>query len=778
MSRWRRVPAGLGAALLLLLTTVGGVAGAVPLPERAARAARATAGHVPDAAGRPDGPDPHVTPGPDRALVTVTDVSPFVTGPGTTVTITGTVTAPRDRALRGARLRVVRGPSGLTRHDAVAAWARQTGPARGSTVARAGLPTVEAAGSTGFSVQVPSGRVGSSLPFAAIPISIEVVPREAGGPVGVLRTFLAWQARKEYVPLEIATVLPVTLPPDPALFSGPEDARIRAWRAAIGPGSRVRDLLDGSAGHEVTLAVDPSVFGPSAVGASAPTAPTPGPTGSEPATTGPPADGSALPTAPAPGAAPPSTPGSTAAPTPTPAPTIAGRVVAGLGDEVAEALKDRTVWALPYADADLAAAAAIDPSNAIIRGLVDRSAIVGSRLGRPVRADVVLPADGLAPPAREQALLTLLQGTRVGRPAGIVVNSAAISRTAAYTPSARRVSAAGTRLLGWDPTLSALLPAGPDAGVAARQRFLAETLALLWERPGTERSVLVLGARTLNPDPVGLGDLLDAIDAAPWLIPVRADTLLVDSGSDVATRVETPAGPVAPAAPKPTLTGPRLQRMATERDTLHEVATVLRDGPSFEAAYQEVLDELASTRWRWDRAGWTRLEASVTADVKAATSAIRVVPRSFNFLAEQGTLTLTVENGLGYAVADIRLVLTPTNPRMQIIAQPGPIRIGAASKTSVKVAVRAVAAGQADIRAALTTADGTPIGRPAVIPVTANPLDRTIYWAVGILAALVLIAGVARSLLRGTSRLEQIGNPPDPDTDSHGQQHGSRGRST
>jgi hypothetical protein len=281
---------------------------------------------------------------------------------------------------------------------------------------------------------------------------------------------------------------------------------------------------------------------------------------------------------------------------------------------------------------------------------------------------------------------------------------------------------------------------------------------------------------------LALRDLLSGIDSAPWLTPVAADSLLVDSGDDIATRAGTPAKPVASSAPKPTLTMTRLARMAEERETLRRVATVLRDGATFEATYREVLDELASARWRWAPAAWTGLASSVSTSVRDATSAIQVVPRSFNFLAEQGTLTLTVENGLDFAIEDIRLVLAPTNPRMQVVRQPPPIRIGAESKTSVKVTVRAVAAGQADIRAFLTTADGTPIGQPAIIPVAANPLDSTFYWVGGVIAALVLVLGVARSLLRGTSRIAEIDDAHtlelDTRLDAHEQEHGRKGRST
>ena len=38
----------------------------------------------------------------------------------------------------------------------------------------------------------------------------------------------------------------------------------------------------------------------------------------------------------------------------------------------------------------------------------------------------------------------------------------------------------------------------------------------------------------------------------------------------------------------------------------------------------------------------------------------------------------------------------------------------------------------------------------------ANPLDAAIYWIGGILAGLVLLAGIARTVLKGTSRIDEI----------------------
>ena len=163
---------------------------------------------------------------------------------------------------------------------------------------------------------------------------------------------------------------------------------------------------------------------------------------------------------------------------------------------------------------------------------------------------------------------------------------------------------------------------------------------LLGERAGTPRSVLVTAPRTYDPDGAALATFLAATSSAPWLEPVDAASLLSDSGTDQAVEQASPATPVASAAPPAVLTARRLAQMAEQRDTLLSVSSVLRDGAEFERTYREVLDELASTRWRYEPGSWATLSTSVARDIRAATSAIRVVPRTstINLLAEKGTL--------------------------------------------------------------------------------------------------------------------------------------------
>ncbi len=785
---------GVAATLGSTLVPLGPLSPASAAAHRAAStpAAPASAGTTDPTLGEPGSSDatPRVTPSRDRAVVVLDTLSPSVVRAGTDVTITGTVTAPLTGPLTGPTVRVVRGDVTVNQRTALDEWASGRTPADGPTVATRTLPDVASGSTRSFSITLPSEKLYDKAAFAALPIAVEVVQDGATEPAGATRTFLAWNNRKEYVPLRLATVLPLTLDPDTTLFSRDDAVRLASWQRTIGPGSRVDRIVSGSTGRPVTLAVDPSVFGPDASPAGTPsgtptgtpsstpsstpagttastgTATTPSSTGSGTGTgtgsgTGG-GTGRASPTSGSTGST-----GSTGQPTDQPtdgggqpaAPSAATRDIARLGDALAADLAGRGLWALPYADADLAAAVGIDPSNTVIRDLVSRSAAVAARVHQPVRGDVVWPVDGLLPPGREAGIRTLLAGTTVKKAAGIVVNRNAVTGDSPYTPSAARVATGGTRLLTYDPRLSALLPKRTDASpVLPTQRFLAESLVLLGERPGIARSVLVTAPRTYDPDPDGLSAFLSAVSDAPWLDGVDASALLTDTSGDKATAQEKPAGAVVPAAPRQVLNARRLDYMAAQRETLLSVAAVLADGAEFERVYREVLDELASTRWRYNPRGWVVLSASVTADVRAATQALKVVqPRStVNLLAENGTLRITIENGLDYEVTDLRLRLAPTNPRVQVVSDPGPITIGPSSRTNVQVEVAAVAAGKAEIRAWLTTADGTVIGTPAQIAVSANPIDGAIYWVGGILVGLVLLAGIARAVLKGTSRVDEI----------------------
>ena len=405
-------------------------------------------------------------------------------------------------------------------------------------------------------------------------------------------------------------MLPVTLDPDVDLFSRDDAAREAAWQRAIGsrlpghPHPRRHPWHAGRPSPSTRQCSGPTAgsgqSGPGQTPTGTATSGSQGTTPPRPASTGTPAPGDATSGTATGQPSPPST---------TPAPSTSGQpdqpspaaeAIARLGDELVTQLKGRSVWALPYADADLAATVGIDPANSLVRDLVTRAATLAQRLDQPARSDIVWPVDGLLPAGREQGIKTLLSGTPVKKPAGIVVSAPAVTKPPAYTPTARRVTAGGTRLLAYDTRLSALLPKRTDPSpVLSVQRYLAESLVLLGERAGTPRSVLVVAPTHLRPRRGRPRDLprrdVERAVARDGRRGLAAHRQRQRQGGapDATDRTPSPR-----PRRRPVLNARRLTLMADQRDTLLSVSSVLRDGEEFERTYREVLDELASARWR------------------------------------------------------------------------------------------------------------------------------------------------------------------------------------
>ena len=69
-----------------------------------------------------------------------------------------------------------------------------------------------------FRLTAPAEDLRLPRAYGAIPIAVEVLSAR-GTSIAVIRTFVGWQRSKDYVPLALAWLLPVTLAPDPAPVS-------------------------------------------------------------------------------------------------------------------------------------------------------------------------------------------------------------------------------------------------------------------------------------------------------------------------------------------------------------------------------------------------------------------------------------------------------------------------------------------------------------------------------------------------------------------------------
>jgi len=603
-----------------------------------------------------------------------------------------------------------------------------------------------------FVLTIPAKEISHRESFAVLPLRVDLfgLVRTSSQPVGHLNTFLPTLASiKAYEPLSMAWLVPLTLDPDPALHGMDSPARTAAWTKAIGPGSRLDRLVQGTKDAKVTWAIDPAILGPR-------------PNPSNPTPSAPPG------ATPTPSAADPPPPGSSTLPDPVAEATTA------LARRLRAAAPRHTLWSLPYADPDLAALLPFTPAKGALAALVSRSSAVEAAVG-PARTDIAWPVEGTTTPQREAQLKRAFTAPGL---AAAVVSAATLPSRNGSADDATRKSAAGLPVLAYDEALSRTVAQTSAVSRAAItiQRFLADSMALLGERPGTRnRSVLIAQPRTFAGDPSVLRSLFAAIANAPWLVTTTTEQLLAASAKlapevpvpgTTATQPTQPTEPTASATSPPVgkalpdplkpgvspLTPSHLRTIAGMASAITGVASILDDGQLFRDRWTDAQVQQLSARWRGHPDGLVAIETATTLAIARLSRGVKVAPSSVNFFADRGVLQVTVVNDLSVPIHDVHLTLTPAQPRLLIEQQPGRLRIGARSRANVRLQVTAIAAGLVPIEAILTTRNGTPLGDNARLNVRVQPTSTWIYWVLGGLAAMILLLGTYRSLRRGSTR--------------------------
>jgi hypothetical protein len=802
---------GFAATLLAVLSLLA----VLGLPPSGVAPAAATSPRASPAHGPATAPAAKSTAG---VRVELESVTPGVARPGTRITVRGTLRNLGTDRIDVPVVRLHRTTTGLDTRGAVASWANgssQLGP--GVQIAQRVLKTPLMPRATlPFTITVPKDAIQTGYRFTTLGLTLEVRrgQRADAATVGRLRTFLPWDSApaSDHHPIEIGWVVPLTLPAEPELFGPESDERAAAWERALGTGSRIDQLITATTDEPVTWAVDPTAVeappsqnefqsptapptttpAPTSTGSSSPTtsgtstgSPTTSPsstagtsstseqpsTSSSPSTTtsttgtssGPSSSGATT----APSSPPSTTPGP--APTTPPPPSEADLLSDQLADRLRTAGGTHPLWALPYGDPDLSALLHLDPRGATLRAALATK--TPKSLGKRTRSGIAWPID---PRLGDKTVATLRGAWRGhGGLAAAVISARALDGSSGYTGSAPRKSAQGLPLLAYDDRLSGIFSAmdDPAAGGAAVQRFLAETLAVYQERPANSRSLLVVPPRTFEGDPTVLRQLFAGVDRAPWLRATSTDTLLRQAKKAPKVKDRTLTGKSAPAAPgslaaypsahASPLTTKRLLALTELRATTAGVSGVLDPGDGYRSIWSAATDQLLSSRWRTRPGAWRTLEVRVVDANQAITKGVSVVSSPFNFFADEGSLQLTVVNDLDVSVRNVHLTLAPRNPRLRIIAQPTPLRIGPHSRTTVKVKVNAISAGLVPVDAYLSAPNGTTLGSGASVTVRVQPTSTWIYWVLGIVAGLILVIGLYRALRRGGQR------PTDPSAAEH-----------
>ncbi len=702
----------LAARVIALVAAACGSLAALGMPPASAAATTATTARATTATATVT--IPRADPTGDR--ITLTAVSPAVLRPGDTLLVTGTIDVT-STAADGlpTTVRLVRGRSSLTSRSDVDEWSAATGAVSGTELGRQPLDPAAPRNAIPFQFTVPADQVRPGRAYGVSPIAVDVVTAK-GTSVSALRTFVGWQRSADYEALSLAWLLPVTLAPDTALTADDPTARTAAWTKQVGAGSRLAALLRATASQTVGYAVDPAVLGPSGR--------TPAQDAADPASA----------------------------------------VRSAFSMSLSAASATHPVFALPQNDPDLAALTAPDLGPTLSPAA---SQLLAEAVGQSTRltdaavttrGTLAWPADGALPSGREAAL----RAAYASRLDAILVSTQVTDPSARLTPPALGVAPLGTTVLRWDDRLGALLARlkTPREAVLAAQEFVAQTAALLAERPSISRTILAVPPRGFDAglDADLVSTFFDATKQVPWLRTVGVDSaMLPGRGLDSAPPLPTdaPASRVTPTDPASAAAsnGPAagrslLARVFQQRSVIDQLSSVLAQGSPTIAAWSDLPGQAASTRWRTDPAGREALLAGLEQSTATVSNGLMVIPQTTNFLADEGVMQLTVVNSLDEPVRGLRAVLAPGNGRIVVVDPGAPVDIAANAKATVSVRLAVLAQGLVPVNAWLTTADGTRIGAVQQLTIRAAPPGAWLYIGMSVLFGLILIAGIVRAVRR------------------------------
>lgn len=386
------------------------------------------------------------------------------------------------------------------------------------------------------------------------------------------------------------------------------------------------------------------------------------------------------------------------------------------------------VLALPYGDLDVAAAADHGPD--FYERARRRSSQVMERWGVPAAPAIGAPTGNLDVPALELAAGsdTVLVGDKLFENEVPTVSSVL----------GQRVVVASSDAASGGP--------GPDdrlAPVALRQRILAEA-AVRRLRPGRQPLVVVLpGSWTPTPSM----SFFDGLDV-PW---TRLATV-AGATSSPATEVDldTVAYPASEterelradsfaAARELIRAGIALQNLLTRND---RVAGLIADqaltGLSYASRGNQAAARLRALRAR----GWIQGRLS-RVDIEA--------PPQVTMSSATGRFSATITNHLDQAVT-VRIDAVADQPIR--IEAPTLIEIGPDSSRTVLLTASTERQGVHNVTLLLTDADGTPLGPRAELPIRTALVSGVIWLIIGVGCAL-LFGAIAVRLVRRVRRARQ-----------------------
>ncbi|MGW5253660.1 DUF6049 family protein [Streptomyces sp. NPDC004012] len=667
---------------------------------------------------------PVAASGSGTVSVSLDSVTPSAPTGGDTLTVSGTVTNNGNQTVTDAHVGLRVGPS-LNSRGAIDSAARRTGYAPGLDGTELGGKYVQ-----DFDKITPGGRQDFSLsvPVKALDLGsdgvyqlgVSLSGQTSAQPyeqvLGIQRTFLPWQPDGANVKTKTTYLWPLissvhmtaeTLPnqQQTPVFQNDELAK------EIAPGGRLSQILSLGRGLNVTWVIDPDLL--ASVDAMAGSYSVKGSGGS--VTTG------------------------------------KNQAVAKQWlSELEQAVQDKEVVALPFADPDLASLAH-DGKNVTgsLSHLKDATDVAGSTVETILHVkpetDFAWPVEGAIDPSI----------VKVATSAGadeIIARSDSLQETGGldYTPTSARPIGGGTTAVVADAGLSTAFEddmSSAGAATLAVQRFLAQSLMTNLEEPQKQRSIVVAPQRMPSASQAqAMAQALKTLQSSNWSQSAGLSAA-ADAKPDPQATTRVPSTSRYPSSlRKEQLPQAAFQEIEDTQGKLDNFKVILTDRERVVTPFGRAIDRAMSTSWRGHPIKAADFRLNVGSYLDGLTDQVRLIDKSETKLSgRSATIPVTVQNNLMQGVDHLVLRLTSQQPtRLKIGNGPyteQPISVSGGHSQSVKFTTTANANGRADVVAQLFTEDGQAYGPAVTFDVNVTEITPTVMLVIAGGVLLLVLAG-------------------------------------
>ncbi|MEV5913000.1 DUF6049 family protein [Streptomyces chartreusis] len=661
--------------------------------------------------------------GSETVDVAVDSLTPTVPGEDDTITVSGTVTNKGKETVTDAQVDLRLGGT-LNTRSAIDAVAGRTdyqqgldgSPVGGKYVKEFAKLTPGVAQNFTISVPVDKLDLGSEGVYQfAVSLSGETRSQAWDHVLGIERTFLPWQPDGADTKTKTTVLWPLVSTSHMTAQTGSDESQTPVFRdddlaKEISPGGRLQQLLSLGKDLDVTWVIDPDLL--ASVSAMTGNYRVQGE-------------------------------GDT-----TTAGTHQGAANRWLS-ELQDAVQDKEVVALPFADPDLASLAHngtnVTGSLSHLKEATDvASDTVESVLHVVPTTDFAWPVNGAVDPSI----------VKVATSAGadkVIARSDSLIETGGlpYTPSASRPIGGGTTAVVADARMSTVFQGNltrASSSTLAVQRFLAQSLALNLQSD-RQRSIVVAPQRMPSASEAqAMAAAVTALQGGSWSQPqelAAAATAKPDSGAT--TKVPS-ASRYPSSLRKQELPRAAFEQIASTQNKLDNFKVVLSDPSRVVTPFGRAMNREMSTSWRGRSAEAADFRNGVEAYINSLAGQVTLIEKSeIKLSGRSATIPVTVQNNLVQGVEHLVLRLTSTSPRRLEIGgdtyYEQSVSVSGGHSQTVKFPTSAQANGQASVIAQLYTEDGQAYGQPVRFDVKVTEFTATVMLVIGGGFLLLVLAG-------------------------------------